>query len=335
MEATQYSGLRNELVGVEERPGPYLSLSTLDSEVKKSHLARNGGFNAEITNIQVPQLEDPHTRSAYYSELTSFWKAFGNTLLGMLWSLIMATPVGRKAVTVTQASWRRRWWYGPRQWAVWRRAAWAEPEQFRRPVVTTRQIWESHVRAARARVDAGATETTGLRRRKLFNRTGEDHARDRLYSMSPTPSISAYDDFLRGEIGSDDEDDQADWEDGASDSDGTVTVMADDEEIPEHEPELYRDLMQDEAESSNALQPVLLAHLTSSSSSPLTRRQYASILSSASSSRSLTPSRLEEIVHDRRMAMADRRTDEWDEERRKSCIVCMTEPRDTILWPCR
>jgi hypothetical protein len=153
--------------------------------------------------------------------------------------------------------------------------------------------------------------------------------------MSPTPSTSAYDDFLRGEIGSDDEDDQADWEDGASDSDGTVTVMADDEEVPEHEPELYRDLMQDQAESSNALQPVLLAHLTSSSSSPLTRRQYASILSSASSSRSLTPSRLEEIVHDRRMAMADRRTDEWDDERRKSCIVCMTEPRDTILWPCR
>jgi hypothetical protein len=335
MEATQYSGLRNELVGIEERPGPILSLSTVGSEVSKSHLARNGGFNTEITNIQVPQLEDPHTRSAYYIELTAFWKALGNTLVGLLWSLVMATPVGRKAVQITVASWRRRWWYGPRQWTVWRRAAWAVPEQFRREPVTPRQIWESHVRAARARAEQGAAPS-GLRRRNVAGRhRDEDDTRSRLYSMSPAPSTSAYDDFLQGNVGSDDEDEQLDWEDGASDSDGTVTVMADDEEVPEHDSELYRDLMQDSAEPSNELQPVLLAHLTSSSSSPLTRRQYASILSSATSSRSVAPSRLEEVVNDRRVAMAGRQPDEWDEERRKSCIVCMTEPRDTILWPCR
>lgn len=336
MEATQYSGLRNELVAIEERSAPSLSLSTVGSEVMKPHLAKNGGFNAEITDIQVPQLEDPHSRNAYYTGLHSFWKAFGRTLLGFGWTVITSTPVGRKAVKLVNASWKRRWWYGPRQWQFWRRAAWAEPTQFRRQVITTRQIWESHVRAARARIDDPST--AGLRRRRPNTRAREEEVtRSRLYSMSPTPtpSSSVYDDFLRGEVGSDEEDEQEDWDDQISDSDGTITVMADDEEVPEHEPELYRDLMQESTEPSYELQPVLLAHLTSSSSSPLTRRQYASIISTATFSRSLTPSHLEEVVHDRRMAMAGRTSDEWDEERRKSCIVCMTEPRDTILWPCR
>jgi len=336
MEATQYSGLRNELVGIEERSGPRLSLSTVGSEVTKP-LANVGGFNAEITDIQVSQLEQPNSRNAYYLGLNSFWKAFGQTLLGFGWMIVLSTPVGRKAVKIAQSSWKRRWWYGPRQWTFWRRAAWAEPEQFRRQAITARQMWESHVRAARARAEFPLT-TGGLRRRRPTTQEREEDAtRGRLYSMSPTPtpSISVYDDFLRGEVGSDDEDEQEDWDDEDIDSDGTVTVMADDEDVPENEPELYRDLMRDSSEPSFELQPVLMAHLTSSSSSPLTRRQYASILSTATSSRSLTPSRMEEVVHERRVAMANRTSDEWDEERRKSCIVCMTEPRDTILWPCR
>jgi hypothetical protein len=166
----------------------------------------------------------------------------------------------------------------------------------------------------------------------------DDDVRGRLFSMSPTPTpaTTIYDDFLRGEVMSDDEDAEEEWEDGVSDSDGTMTVMADDEEVPEHEPELYRDLMTYNSEPSTELQPVLLAHLTSSSSSPLTRRQYASIISTASSSRSLTPNRMEEVIQDRRNVIAAReQSDDWDEERRKACIVCMTEPRDTILWPCR
>jgi hypothetical protein len=258
-------------------------------------------------------------------------------LIGFVWMIIVSTPVGRKAVKLALAGWRHRWWYGPRQWSFWRRAAWAVPAQYRHQAVTTQQVWESHVQAARARADAQAV-APGMRRRRVQTRTqGGDDMRSFLYSRSPTPTpaTSIYDDFLRGDVGSDEEDEQEDWDDGASDSDGTVTVMADDEDVPEHDPDLYRDLMQESTQPSFELQPVLLAHLTSSSSSPLTRRQYASILSTATSSRSLTPSRLEEVVHDRRMAMADRRTDEWDEERRKSCIVCMTEPRDTILWPCR
>ena len=337
MEATQYSGLRNELVGIEERPSPYLSLGTDKGEVMRP-LARIGGFSLEITDIQVFQLEQPHSRNAYYLGLNSFWKAFGKTLLGFGWMIILSTPVGRKAVKLCQSSWNQRWWYGPRQWTFWRRAAWAEPEQFRRPVRTMREIWEAHVQAARAAQTGVSASAAGLRRRRTTTRAREeDEARGRLYSMSPTPtpSTSVYDDFLRGEVGSDDEDEQEDWDDEDADSDGTVTVMADDEDVPEQEPELYRDLMQESSEPSFELQPVLLAHLTSSSSSPLTRRQYASILSVATSSRSLAPSRMEEVVNERRLAMAGRTSDEWDEERRKSCIVCMTEPRDTILWPCR
>lgn len=339
MEATQYSGLRNELVGIEERAAPSLQLSTTGSQVIKPHLARQGGFNAEITNIEVPRLEDPHTRNIYFSELASFWKSFGTALVNLAWATLISTPVGRKLVQLSKAAWKRRWWYGPRQWRFWTRQAWAEPERFRRHrrARTAREVWDEHVKAARARASALQDAPAAIHRRHHGARRTEEEARDRLYSMSPTPTpaTSAYDDFLRGEVMSDDEDAEMEWQDDVSDSDGTMTVMADDEDVPEHEPELYRDLMQHDTEPSTDLQPVLLAHLTSSSGSPLTRRQYASILSSASTSRALTPTRMEEVIQDRRVAMAGKQTDEWDDDRRKSCIVCMTETRDTILWPCR
>lgn len=341
MEATQYSGLRNELVGIEESSGPTLQLSTSGGIVKKPHLARRGGFNAEITDIECAKLEDPHSRNAYYAELTTFWKALGNALANFAWAILMSTPVGRKAVKVSKAFWRHRWWYGPRQWKFWTRRAWAEPERFRlrRRVRTARQTWDDYVEKARARATAtAATGTVSTLRRRRTTQPSEDETRQRLYSMSPTPTpaTSVYDDFLRGEVMSDDEDAEQDWADDATDSDATMTVMADDEEVPEHDPDLYRDLMQQrDAEPTTDLQPVLFAHLTSSSASPLTRRQYASLLSSTSTSRALTPTRMEEVIRDRRAVMAGRETDEWDDERRKSCIVCMTEPRDTILWPCR
>lgn len=346
MEATQYSGLRNELIGIEERVGPTLQLSATSGDVIKPHLARMGGFNAEITEIEVSRLEDPHSRHVYFAELASFWKSFGTALVNFGWTIILSTPVGRKIFQLVKASWTRRWWYGPRSWRFWTRRAWAEPARFRRhrQVRTARQIWEDHVKATRARASAMADTVSNNpnMRRRITRQTGtedDDETRGRLFSMSPTPTpaTSVYDDFLRGEVMSDDEDAEEEWEDGMSDSDGTVTVMADDEEVLEHdEPELYRDLMTHHTEPSTELQPVLLAHLTSSSSSPLTRRQYASIISTASSSRTPTPSRMEEVIQDRRNLMASReRSDDWDEERRKACIVCMTEPRDTILWPCR
>lgn len=339
MEATQYSGLRNELIGIEERSAPSLHLSATGSQVMKPHLARKGGFNAEITNIEVPRLEDPHTRNVYFAELASFWKAFGNALVKLAWAILVSTPVGRKAVQLSRAGWTRRWWYGPRQWKFWTRQAWAAPERYRRQrrSRTARDVWEEHVEASRARASALQSSSSALRLRHQASQADE-RGDNRLYSMSPTPTpaTSAYDDFLRGEVLSDDEDAGMEWEDGVSDSDGTITVMADDEEVPEHEPELYRDLMQQDTEPSMDLQPVLLAHLTSSSGSPLTRRRYASLLSSANTSRALTPTRMEEVIQDRRVAAAAREAkDEWDDDRRKSCIVCMTEIRDTILWPCR
>lgn len=351
MEATQYSGLRNELIGIEERVGPSLHLSATGGDVIKPHLARRGGFNAEITEIEVSRLEDPHSRHAYFAELASFWKSFGNAMVNFGWAIMLSTPVGRKAVQLIKASWTSRWWYGPREWKFWTRRAWAEPARFRRhrQVRTARQIWEEHVKAVRASTSAMTDPSSGNRdiRRRIpgqIDQDDKDETRGRLFSMSPTPTpaTSVYEDFLRGEVMSDDEDAEEEWDDGVSDSDETMTVMADDEEVPENEPELYRDLMMHHTEPSTStststeLQPVLLAHLTSSSASPLTRRQYASIISTASSSRSLTPSRMEEVIQDRRNVMASReRMDDWDEERRKACIVCMTEPRDTILWPCR
>jgi hypothetical protein len=147
------------------------------------------------------------------------------------------------------------------------------------------------------------------------------HRRSRQSTPTPVP----YAEFLRGEVEL--EDDEEDWEDGDADSLSSGSA-SEDEELS---PAIYRDLLNEQTEATPDLQPVLLAHLTSHSSSPLTRRRYRALLAPAP----LPDLDMQQIVHDRRMAVTGKERDDWDDDRRRSCVVCTIEPRDTILWPCR
>lgn len=147
-----------------------------------------------------------------------------------------------------------------------------------------------------------------------------------------------YQRFLRGDELSEDEED---WEPGASPL-GTPSASDDEAEPSDDDPNnestedalvLYADLSATASSSSTA--PLLLAHMTNPSASPLTRRRYSRVLSSALGQPAAGPSQIVDwpaFVQERRDA---KREQAPDEEGRRYCVVCTVEPRDIICWPCR
>jgi hypothetical protein len=354
LEATQYSGLRNELVGVEERHGPWVEIGANGSSVKQLQFGSTGGFGNEITQVDVSEPEDPGMESPYWREMRTFWQTFAQSAVLHAHNLVLSTPGGKRALEFSRGMWQRRWWYGPRRWNFWRREAWAEPPRFRQQAIL-RRIQAINERAAALRAEADrhgedtATATASSSATESSGRSRSLTRRSRSRQTTPTPL--QYADYLRGEIEL--EDDEEDWRDNDDEDDGSIDASSSgwasdgdgepaDEDIT---PSMYRDLLSEQAEANPDLQPVLLAHLTSHSSSPLTRRGYRALLAppvsqSASFDRDRELSRREEmhdIVRDQRTAMASREKerDEWDDDRRRNCVVCTIEPRDTILWPCR
>ena len=310
LEATQFSGLRNELVGIQEKQGPWVEISASGSNLFSTPKSL-GGFGAEITKVEISELEDPYMDSAYWKELRTFWRAFFVNLAVFSWSVLMAVPGGRKGAEVARAAYHHRWWYGPRRWDVWRREAWAEPAHLRQRA-TLRRL-EEVARRRRLTIDR-------------YSHQGGVGVSTAITLRESTPQPIQYAQFLRGEI--EVEDDEEDWQEGTESSSGASSSASDEEE----EENLYRDLMAP-TEPVEDLQPVLLAHLTSQTTTPLTRRRYAAIL--GSSSQDLPSQGLHDVVQDRRVAVQGNERDAWDDDRRRSCVVCTIEPRDTILWPCR
>jgi hypothetical protein len=90
---------------------------------------------------------------------------------------------------------------------------------------------------------------------------------------------------------------------------------------------LFSDLS---APTSSATAPVLLAHMTDTSSSPLTRRRYRSLVSGQED-----PERRawEAFINDRRDSVNVRNSPTG--ETRRNCVICTVEERQIICWPCR
>lgn len=298
IEATQYSGLRNELVSIDERPGPWLELSQSSSSVKSPFRSRQGGLDTEIIDMEVTKIDDPRTESAYWREWRNFWTTVGSTASSMCWSAIMATAFGRRCVELTKSAYHGRWWWGPRGWRVWRKEVWREPIHLR---VQRAQKRGERIRAReRIRAEQSSAVSTALQLRET------------------TPEPTQWREILRGEV--DVEDDEGDWEDGSSTlSHSSSGSEADDDDL------LYRDITNEHED----IQPILLAHLTNPST-PLTRRRYAAILSPP---RSDTPTALTDVIQDRRAMV--HKSPAADDEGRRCCVVCQVEERTVILWPCR
>ncbi|PCH37637.1 hypothetical protein WOLCODRAFT_95538 [Wolfiporia cocos MD-104 SS10] len=136
----------------------------------------------------------------------------------------------------------------------------------------------------------------------------------------------AYGRFLRGEALSDDEDEEfgaVDASPSDEDEDGT------DEDGGEDAAALYADFTRDAPPVSA---PVLLAHITHTSDAPLTRRRYRRLAQRADEGADEEES-WAALVAERRVAKMDAGGEE--DAGRRNCVICATEPRDVICWPCR
>jgi hypothetical protein len=107
---------------------------------------------------------------------------------------------------------------------------------------------------------------------------------------------------------------------------------------------LYSDLAQYQnlqSESDN-FTSVLLAHNATSSSSPLTRNRYQSLLrptprSEEAFSDAINTRRRELEIASKELGAKERRArrDKFEETRQRLCVVCTSEERTIICWPCR
>ncbi|KAF8479306.1 hypothetical protein DFH94DRAFT_632238 [Russula ochroleuca] len=142
-----------------------------------------------------------------------------------------------------------------------------------------------------------------------------------------TPDRDIYERFLSGEALSDDDDDDF----SPPKSPITQHDDDDDDDVGDTSDEevdtlvLFRDLSAASTSSTSA--PVLLAHMTDTSSSPLTRRRYRSLVSGQEDPER---SAWETFVNSRRAA---NRPGPAVNER--NCVICITEERQIICWPCR
>lgn len=157
----------------------------------------------------------------------------------------------------------------------------------------------------------------------------------------------AYARFLRGETVTDDED-EYDPEPIPGSASGTTSASESSSsdtggEDTENENEtvgLYADLST--AVSSSTSAPLMLAHMTDTSSSPLTRRRYSRLVG-GDRERQLSPDTgsifddWSKVVYDRRTGFDDagHGIDEGMMDSRRNCVICTVEPRQIICWPCR
>lgn len=340
IETTQFSGLRNELAPVEDAQ-PTVRVNVDGCEMIGAKLRNSGGFDTRIDKIEVPELRDPNAENPYVTQMARFWAACGALAYNIFWTTLLSTWVGRDIYRLTWRMYQGRWWYGPRRWAFWRRAAWeAPPRRFLPPEPPLLIAWA----IAKARHQAIARLRGGLVPPPTTEPTIEHEIEDDLQGWT-------YDQVLRGEVELEDDDDD-DWR-----SEGTSASaedVSDGEGEDDGEAPLYRDLVRAKSPADGAgeeIQPILLAHLTYKSSSPLTRRRYARILSGPSgpgtsaastptramstATSTTTPDPLHDAILARQGETSGAKSDEWDEERRRSCVICMVQTRDVILWPCR
>jgi len=140
-----------------------------------------------------------------------------------------------------------------------------------------------------------------------------------------------YERFLSGEVLSDDEDDEfsppsnpaLQYDD--DDDDERAEVDTPSEEIDALV--LFSDLS---AATTSATAPVLLAHMTDTSSSPLTRRRYRNLVSGQ---RDPEQKAWDAFVNGKRERANSR--DSPTNELRRNCVICTVEERQIICWPCR
>ncbi|KAK0196477.1 hypothetical protein F5146DRAFT_1152389, partial [Armillaria mellea] len=166
----------------------------------------------------------------------------------------------------------------------------------------------------------------------------------------------AYDKFVQGDELSDDDDDD-EWDhDNASSSSSDEEDEGDDEDEDEGDEErdrealvLYADLRSNES-TPGVSSSTLLAHMIHTGGSPLTRRRYDAMLDGemhrdavpGNLSPSGTSASLRAYANAHAflfLAASTAKSDDFSsadgDDRRQNCVICTTEAREIICWPCR
>ncbi len=362
MTTSRYSaGLRNEVAPAEIRPswvdleieGVRPLKETRGNIIGQDHEVP--GFHHEMISIHAAaptEVATPHAIFGWMSRsLTSqpdaygreFWRfidAAGSLTTGFIISCWRCVPGSTKAETFALKAWNRRWWYGPRKWVFWRRSAWVIHPPSTPATASTIRTVDIESLATQSPLTTPVGNRSSVARpfvlREASDESDDDSDEDWSVQHSRETSVFSEASFTSdATVTADDRDTE----------DGPANLMADllssSGSGPSRTPTRTRlDLIPFDA----SLQPVLLAHMTSSSPGPLTRRSYSRLLAQTSPA---TPTASEmpvsgieryiDILQDRRIQASTKEVirDEDDEERKRMCVVCTVEPRDTILWPCR
>lgn len=160
---------------------------------------------------------------------------------------------------------------------------------------------------------------------------------ERSTSANDEPDeLDVYDRFLRGEIVTDDDEDfEPTRQSQTASLSDTPSTMSDDDNENETIA-LYADLSSAASPSTSA--PVLLAHMTDTAASPLTRRRYSRLVSggdTASPERETVFDDWSKIIDDRRAMFGSADDNDGLADSRRNCVICTVEPRQIICWPCR
>ncbi|KAK7061001.1 hypothetical protein VNI00_000736 [Paramarasmius palmivorus] len=192
---------------------------------------------------------------------------------------------------------------------------------------TMRMFWD----LVRGRKVRGQFHDVAVREDESEADTAENDEAEEFWEVEDVDEKD-YSRFLRGEQVSDDEGDDDEWVnesdiDSAEGEEGTDET--DDEERRAKETVgLYYDL-QARGSTPGAASSAMLAHMSYSGESPLTRRRYGALLRgqrAASEFRSPSP------VRDRARAASGSSP---GDDGRRNCVICTVEPRQIICWPCR
>ncbi|KIK56394.1 hypothetical protein GYMLUDRAFT_47165 [Collybiopsis luxurians FD-317 M1] len=153
-----------------------------------------------------------------------------------------------------------------------------------------------------------------------------------------------YQRFLRNEQVSDDDNDDMedrDFDSSEEDDDAEEEVEEDDSEYELETVRLYADLANRESTPEASTASTMLAHMSYAGSSPLTRQRFG-VLQRQAGPRESGSDNLPDVFGDG-SRVADVQSGsrnsgggggEFDEARR-NCVICTTEPRVIICWPCR
>ncbi|CDO70318.1 hypothetical protein BN946_scf184843.g7 [Trametes cinnabarina] len=315
MDATAVAGLGNEVGGVASAR-PAFSAVTLRKVSQTPELVR-GELELDRAGVAglSPAFEERGTRRVVR-------KGFANEIAGVK---AKAASTDFWMNTVLNVAWQRH--LGAFLASTWRAAV---------------RVWDAGIACLKRRASS--------KKSRERSAPSEVVVLDGVVLDVRRPSTEdPYKRFLRGEDVSDDEDDEFNPDDQEDEAGETPATLSDDDEDEANDAgvvdvedyaeqaELFADLSTSAAQAASA--PLLLAHMTDTSPSPLTRRGYKRLVSG---SRHAVDSDdwegLEEFVLERRRikrAEAEAKGEDAFAEQTRNCVICTVEARDIICWPCR